>query len=146
VSLVRSIALTLVLSVLAGGLGAWIGARYTLARASHPPQLHQLVHHELDLSVDQERRIEGFERDYAARRRVLEAEMKAANAQLAQAYQEGHGYTPQVQAAIDRFHKAMAALQKETIAHVFAMRSVLTTDQAKRFDETVVTSLTASPS
>ena len=68
--------------------------------------------------------------------------MRAANAQLAQAFQQNHAYTPEVQAAIDRFHRAMGELQKETIVHTLAMRSVLTPDQAIRFDETVVRSLT----
>ncbi len=69
--------------------------------------------------------------------------MRAANAELAQAYQEGHAYTPKVQAAIDRFHRAMDALQKETMFHVIAMRSVLTPGQTAPFDDTVVKSLTA---
>ena len=68
--------------------------------------------------------------------------MRAANAQLAQAFQQTHAYTPQVQAAIDRFHRAMGELQKETIVHTLAMRAVLTPDQTARFDETVVRSLT----
>jgi hypothetical protein len=68
--------------------------------------------------------------------------MRAANAALAQAYQESHAYTPKVQAAIDRFHVALDALQKETLLHVIAMRQVLTADQTAGFDDTVVRSLT----
>jgi Spy/CpxP family protein refolding chaperone len=87
----------------------------------------------------------GIERDHAARQKALEAEMRAANADLAQAYQEHHADSPQMQAAIDRFHRAMSALQKETMAHVLAMRSVLTPVQAAQFDETVVKSLNTEP-
>lgn len=142
----RSIVLTIVLSVMAGALGAWGGVQYALGRSHRAPHVHQLVHHQLNLSADQGRRIAGFERDYAAKRRTLDAEMRAANAQLAQAYQQGHAYTPAVQAAVDRFHRAMGALQKETIIHVLAMRSVLTPAQASRFDDTVTKSLTDEPS
>ena len=46
-----------------------------------------------------------------------------------------------MQAAVDRFHHAMAALQKESMSHVIAMRGILTPDQAKPFDDTVVKSL-----
>jgi Spy/CpxP family protein refolding chaperone len=97
------------------------------------------------LTPDQQRRLEVLEHDHAAKRTSLEAEMRAANAELAQAYQEGHAYTPKVQAAIDRFHRAMDALQTETMLHVLAMRQILTPDQTAQFDETVVKSLTAEP-
>lgn len=141
-SVTRSILLTLVLSTLAAAIGAWGGGQYVVRRMHHAMPLHQLVHEKLDLTPDQERRIDGLERDYAARRKVLEAEMRAANAELAQAIQEQHSYTPKVQAAIDRFHMAMGALQKESIQHVIAMRAVLTPQQAARFDDTVVKNLT----
>lgn len=141
----RSMALTLILSVLVAILGVWGGAQYVMHRMQRPTPLHELVHEKLGLTADQERRIAGMERDHEARRQALEAEMRAANAQLAQAFQQNHAYTPQVQAAIDRFHRAMGELQKETIVHTLAMRAVLTPDQAARFDETVVRSLTEDP-
>ncbi|MFD1190997.1 Spy/CpxP family protein refolding chaperone [Phenylobacterium conjunctum] len=135
-------ALTLILSVLVAILGVWGGAQYVMHRMQRPTPLHELVHEKLGLTADQERRIAGMERDHEARRQALEAEMRAANAQLAQAFQQNHAYTPQVQAAIDRFHRAMGELQKETIVHTLAMRAVLTPAQTARFDETVVRSLT----
>lgn len=140
-SLVRSTVLTLVLSVLVAALGAWGGAAYVQHRMQRPPALHELIHEKLRLTADQQRRIAGLERQHEARRQALEAEMRAANAQLAVALQQ-HAYTPQVQAAIDRFHRAMAELQTETIVHVLAMRSVLTPEQAAKFDDTVARSLT----
>lgn len=144
-SVMRSMALTLILSVLVAILGVWGGAQYVMHRMQRPTPLHELVHEKLGLTADQERRIDGMERDHEARRQALEAEMRAANAQLAQAFQQTHAYTPQVQAAIDRFHRAMGELQKETIVHTLAMRAVLTPDQAAKFDETVVRSLTEDP-
>jgi len=139
----RIVLLTLALSVLAAGLGVIGGAAY-IQRGSQPaPSLHDTLHRQLRLSADQHRRIEGLERDHAARRMALEAEMRAANADLAQAYQESHAFTPKAQAAIDRFHHAMDALQAETFQHVIAMRGVLTPEQQARFDDTVVKSLTA---
>ncbi len=144
-SVMRSMALTLILSVLVAILGVWGGAQYVMHRMQRPTPLHELVHEKLGLTADQERRIDGMERDHEARRQALEAEMRAANGQLAQAFQQTHAYTPQVQAAIDRFHRAMGELQKETIVHTLAMRAVLTPDQAAKFDETVVRSLTEDP-
>ncbi|RAK60197.1 heavy metal resistance protein [Phenylobacterium hankyongense] len=138
----RSILLTIVLSVVAAAGGAWGGAHFVVGRMHHGTPFHQMVHEELHLTRDQDRRIDGLERDYAARRRALEAEMRAANADLAQAIRQGHAYTPAVQHAIDRSHQAMSQLQTQTILHVLAMRQVLTPDQAARFDETVGRALT----
>lgn len=141
-SLTRSIALTLILSLVLGGLGAWAGAEYAMRRMRHATPLHELVHEKLHLTADQQRRIAGLEQRHETRRRELQAEMRAANAELAQAIQAQHAYTPQVQAAVDRFHHAMGELQKETILHVLAMRAALTPQQAAQFDATVTKSLT----
>ncbi len=142
----RSLALTLVLAILAAGVGVWGATRYVLGPPRPPAALHEVLHRRLDLTADQQERIDGLERDHAARRRALEAEMRAATLELAAAYQEAHAYTPAVQGAIDRIHRAMGALQTETIVHVIAMRSVLRPRQAKMFDDTVVKSLTAQGS
>ena len=141
-SIVRVILLTLVLCVLAAGAGVIGGAAYVQAQLKPAPSLHATLHRKLHLTADQDHRIEGLERSYAARRKALEAEMRAANADLAQAYQQSHALTPGAQAAIDRFHHAMDALQAETLQHVIAMRGVLTADQAAQFDDSVVKSLT----
>jgi nickel and cobalt resistance protein CnrR len=69
--------------------------------------------------------------------------MRADNARLAAAIEAEHGYGPQVAAAVNASHMAMGALQKETLAHIFAMRQLLRPDQAARFDEAVAGSLTA---
>jgi hypothetical protein len=68
--------------------------------------------------------------------------MRAANGDLARAIAAQHAYTPQVQAAVDRYHHAMGELQKETILHVLAMRAELSPEQAGKFDAVVAKSLT----
>ena len=145
-TILRAIVLTVVLSALAAALGVWGWAAYVRSRIHSPPSVHEMVHRRLHLSADQQRSIEDLERDHAAKVQALQAEMRAANAELAQAYQQSHAYTPQVQAAIDRFHHAMDAFQRETMIHVIAMRAVLTPDQAVQFDDTVVRSLLAGGS
>ncbi|WP_068876258.1 MULTISPECIES: Spy/CpxP family protein refolding chaperone [unclassified Phenylobacterium] len=137
----RGLALTLILAVLAGALGSWIGARY-LAQAQKPPSLHVFVHEELELSPAQEERLDRLEADFAVRRRAREAQLRAANAELAAAIQARHEYSPEVQAAVERFHHAMGELQKETILHVLSMRKVLTPDQAAKFDRRIAEALT----
>lgn len=137
----RNLLITLVLSLAAIGVGAWAGA--TIFGYERPaPSLHEFVHHELDLTAAQEAQLEGLEQDFAVRRKAREAELRAANAALAAAIQAGHTYSPQVQAAVERFHHAMGELQKETILHVLDMRKVLTPAQAARYDQRIAQALT----
>jgi hypothetical protein len=107
------------------------------------PNLHQMLHGELHLNAEQMNRVDALERDFAPRRRALELEMRAANAELASAIREEHGYGPRVTAAVERFHVAMGRLQSETLRHVFAMREVMTPEQQARFDDAVAAALIA---
>ncbi len=137
----RGLLLTLVLTVIAAAGGTWIGARYIYDQR-HQPSLHEFVHEELQLTAEQKQRLEVLEQDFAVKRRAREAELRAANAELARAIQARHEYSPEVQAAVDHFHHAMGELQKETILHVLAMRTVLTQEQALQFDKRIGEALT----
>lgn len=136
----RSIVITAILAALASGAATWASAAWVM-RERQPPSLHSIVHEELDLSAEQDRRLDAIEARFAARRPALEAEVRTANRELAAAIAASEGDTPQVQAAIDHFHEAMGDLQKATITHVFEMRSVLSPAQAEVFDEAVVDAL-----
>ncbi len=125
--------------------GALIGRSWIAPPTPVESELHQVLHGELKLDQDQQRRIEEIERQYALRRKALELELRADNARLANAIEAEHGYGPQVAAAVDASHRAMGELQKVTLEHIFAMRSVLRPDQAARFDAAVVKALTAKP-
>jgi Spy/CpxP family protein refolding chaperone len=136
----KSIVVTAVLAALASGAATWASATWVM-RERQPPSLHSVVHEQLNLSAEQDRRLDAIEARFAARRPALEAEVRVANRELAAAIAASDGDTPQVQAAVDHFHAAMGDLQKATITHVFEMRSVLTPAQAEVFDEAVVDSL-----
>lgn len=116
-----------------------------LIPAPHLPgsELHALLHDGLDLDADQHRRLDALERQFALRKQELEMVMRADNARLAAAIEAEHAAGPQVRAAVDRIHVAMGDLQKETLAHIFAMRAILRPDQAVKFDKAVVKALTA---
>lgn len=137
----RHILITVVLAALAAAGGAWLCAKYVVHQAT-PPSLHDMVHRDLDLSADQERRLEAIEARYAVERKRLEGDVRAANRELATAIGTGDARSPELDAAVDHLHHAMGALQKATIAHVFDMRAVLTPAQAKTFDAEVVAALT----
>jgi len=103
--------------------------------------IHAVLHDRLNLDAAQERQLDVLERDFAVRRRALEATMRAHNRRLAEAIQAEHRSGPAVEAAIDATHVTMGELQKETLAHVFAMRALLREDQARIFDEAVTKAL-----
>jgi len=134
-------ALCVILALAAGALGAWCVTHY-FAPSYAGPSLHQMVHRELELSPDQVDAIAEIEARYQMRRQALEDEMQAANARLARAIDTDKAYTDEVQSAIEDFHGAMGALQRETIVFVLEMRDVLTPDQQAQFDATVTATLT----
>lgn len=138
----RGLAITAAVAFAAGFAGVWVGMTGMHAFHQTRPGLHEVVHQRLNLTPDQTTRIEAIEAEFATQRHALEIEMQAANAELAAAIREEHGYGPRVTAAVERFHHAMGELQSETIQHVFAMREVLTPEQQAIFDTTVVDALT----
>lgn len=133
--------LAFALGVLATLGGSWIGQAW---REHERPvsAIDRVLHEDLGLDAGQEQRIAKLEADFAHRRAALEADLKAANADLAHALEREHEYGPAVAQAVDRSHRAMGALQKATLSHVFAMRSVLHADQLAGFDTAVNKALT----
>lgn len=141
---VRSALVTILLAVLAGAGGVWLGGRFLHQEAGGAHSLHAMVHEELKLSADQERQIDGLEASFTVRKKALGAEMRKANAELAAAIRASAAAGPEVAAAVHHFHEAMGALQTETIEHVFAMRKVLTPEQRTRFDDKIAQALTST--
>ncbi len=131
-----------VIAFLAAIAGVFLGHTFLSAPAARGADIHDVLHHQLKLDSGQEARLTALEQQFAIRRRALELELRAANARLAGAIQAEHGNGPQVAAAVDASHAAMGELQKETLAHVFAMRQVLRPDQVTQFDQAVVKALT----
>lgn len=139
----RRLLLVALVAFLAAAAGVFVGRLVLDRPRASETELHALLHNQLDLSRDQHVRLDRIEKDFAARRDALEREMRVANVRLATAIEAEHGYGPQVTDAIDHTHKVMGELQKETLQHLFAMREVLTPEQAAMFDKSVVKALTA---
>lgn len=138
----KRIALIALVAFVAAMGGTYAGRTLLAPEKQTETELHALLHTELDLDAAQQAKIEAIEQRFAARRKALELEMRAANAHLAAAMQTEHGYGPEVTAAIDHTHMVMGEMQKETLEHLFAMRAVLRPDQAVKFDRTVTRALT----
>lgn len=134
--------ITIILAALVASGGAWVCARYVIShRDNGGSTLHDMVHADLNLSAEQDQKLDLIEQKYAEQRKAKEADIRAANRELATAIQAGHQDSPEVEAAIDHIHMAMGALQKLTVMHVFDMRAVLTPEQAKKFDAKVAAAL-----
>lgn len=128
------------LTVIAAAMAGWFGVHYGLNQA--PPDLDRLLHQKLNLTADQERKIETLEKQMTANRHRLRDEMKKSNRELASALNRDHAYGPRERAAIEHFHGAMIELQEDTLSHVMAMRALLNREQALRFDEIITKNLT----
>ncbi len=139
----RALLLVALVAFVAAVAGAFVGRSVWASHAGSHDALHELLHEELDLDSRQRAQIADLEAQFAIRRRALELQLRADNARLAEAFQAEHGYGPRVTAAIDQSHRDMGTLQKETLAHIFAMRAVLRPDQAAKLDHAVVEALTS---
>lgn len=138
----KSTLATAILAAVVGAAAAWGAMTWSAGQDQHA-DLHHIVHERLDLTPDQDRRLDQIEAAFAAQRGPLEAEVRAANQELSAAIAQSRGDTPEVQAAVEHFHVAMGDLQMATIRHVFEMRAVLTPEQAEEFDRAVVETLRA---
>ncbi|WEK02031.1 MAG: periplasmic heavy metal sensor [Candidatus Sphingomonas phytovorans] len=136
------LALVAILAFAAAVTGVLVGRHFVAAPVQSGVDLHAVLHDQLTLDADQERRLHVLEDGFAVRRRALEGEMRAENARLARAIAAEHGNGPGVSAAVDASHRTMGELQKETLAHIFAMRGLLRPDQTATFDAAVTRALT----
>ena len=130
----------LLITILAAGLAGWAGVSYGLHR--RPSDLDRTIHEQLNLTKDQEAKIESLEEAMSGKRKLLQAEMVTANRELADAIAKDHAYGPPEKASIEHFHAAMIELQEDTLHHVMAMRAVLDPEQARRFDAIIAKNLT----
>lgn len=140
----RQVLLIALVAFIAALAGVMLGRTLSEQPRESESALHALLHQQITLSPKQQAQVDAIEARFKVRRETSEAAMRAANAQLAEAIQREHGYGPEVANAINHSHDVMGELQKETLEHLFAMRAVLTPEQAMAFDATVTKALTAS--
>ena len=141
----RAIILTVILAFLAGIGGAFVGTRILAPKGPADNALHAMLHSKLNLSKTQDQNIAEEEKRFALIRAQLEADAHRANVELATAIQTSKRDGPEVQKAIEHVHMTLGNYQKETVSHIFRMRSVLTPDQAETFDRSVAQALMQEP-
>lgn len=132
--MLRAGIVAVILGVLGGLAGVWMGSTLFASDQDDAPSLHAIVHHELHLSPEQDALIEELEATFAVRQSALEAQMAEARQSMGEALLEDQELSNQVSIHAQAIHSAMGELQVETLSHILAMRAVLTDDQRASFD------------
>jgi Spy/CpxP family protein refolding chaperone len=132
--MLRAGLVAVVLGIIGGLAGVWMGTTLFAADQDETPSLHTIVHHELHLSAEQDALIEELEAAFAIRRNALEAQMAEARQAMGEALLEDQELSDEVSMHAQAIHTAMGELQVETLRHILAMRAVLTDDQRASFD------------
>jgi hypothetical protein len=139
----RTFLAMLALTVIAAALAGWLGVRYGVHQVQARADIDTLLHQQIALTVAQSETIAAIEKRFNHEHRDVQAEMRAANRDLATSIGEDHVFNDRTREALARFHRAMARLQEDSIRHVLAVRSVLTPAQARQFDQIIANALTA---
>lgn len=129
----KNLALLFVTVIVAAALSAFCATHWMTSRSTDPLVAgHEWLHSELQLTEAQQNALEPIEAQFAEKQRRLIEQLHAANLDLARVMAEDKAYTPRVAAAVEMVHHRMGDLQKASIEHLFAMRSVLTPDQSDK--------------
>ncbi|MBL4616125.1 MAG: heavy metal resistance protein [Robiginitomaculum sp.] len=140
----RNTFLLIILSLLVGLGGVWIGKTLFLPHPTVSSDLHSEIHNSLQLSSEQEQQIHLLEKEFAKRKAALEGQLKTANGSLSEAIAKDHELSDNVTKAGEQYLIILGELQKETLQHIFKMRAVLNESQAAKFDKIVIRSLHAA--
>ena len=140
----RDLRLSLIVAALAFGACWMVGNSFMGHRqTTHDP--HQWLHEQLNLTAEQDNKLEPIEAKFAQRKKALEYEIHQANSELAKAINEDGNYSSRVKQSVDKIHHAMGELQKVTLEHLFEMHSVLTPVQRKKLNSLTTDALTHNP-
>lgn len=129
--------ITLVLVVISGFTGAWIGAKVWQPAVESHAGFHESLFQELELSKSQEELLEALEILHADENKDLQKSLSEANNALANILEIEGEYGAEIEQAIDNVHTAMFELQKTTIKHLYEMRDILEPHQKVVFDRHV---------
>lgn len=140
----RDLRLSLIVAVLAFG-ACWMVGNSFMGHRQTTYDPHQWLHEQLNITSEQDTKLEPIEAKFAKRKRALEAEIHKANRELATAINEDGNYSVRVKQSVDKIQAAMGELQKVTLEHLFEMHSVLTPEQRTKLNSLTTDALTHNP-
>jgi Spy/CpxP family protein refolding chaperone len=141
------IAAAIVLGLMAGLGGAWLG----LSREQAPPDFPHVVSQLLgqggaDLSHDQQATIDELRKIYEADRLASGLRLQTALVALAEAVVQKSDNPDQVAAAAALVDRIVAERRTASIAYITSARAVLTPDQREAFDKAFLQVVANDPS
>ena len=146
----RNLLITVLVALVAGGIGGWMGAQNALDSDTQSLPLRQTVHEivgrDLKLTTAQSKEVQAIEDKYYGRRTALRQEVATANRELADALMSDMAFGREAQAASNHVERGLGELQRATILYVLEVRDVLTPEQQTIYDRTVREVLTATAS
>jgi Heavy-metal resistance len=144
----RNLVITLVVALLAGGVGGWLGAGNRGEGDAQTLPLRQTVmeilRSDLALSATQSAEIREIEEKYDNRRALIRQQVAGANAELADALMSDMAFGREAQVATDHVEQGLGQLQRATVLYVLEVRDVLSPEQQMIYDRKVREVLTAS--
>lgn len=144
----RNLLVTVVVALIAGGAGGWLGARSLFENDEQTLPLRQtvseIVRNDLKLSSDQNKKVQDIESRYYDRRSKLREQVSGANRELADALMADMAFGREAQQASNHVEQGLGELQRATIMYVLEVRDVLSPEQQMIYDRRVREVLTAS--
>ncbi|MDR0533951.1 MAG: periplasmic heavy metal sensor [Verrucomicrobiales bacterium] len=108
------------------------------------PAVKTEVFEQLNLSADQEQKIDAIRAQFTARQHQCMLLMQQRNNELAAAILADRADSPRVQAAVEKIHEAMGDMQKATLNSIFAAKEVLTPAQYDKLLQLTAQQLSAA--
>ena len=143
----RNLLITVVVAMVAGWAGGWLGVRTLVAEDEMLPlrqTVSAIVRGDLKLTEEQIRDIQNIENRYYDRRMQLRGHVAEANRELADALMNDMAFGREAQQASLHVERGLGDLQRATIIYVLEVRDVLTPEQQVIYDRKVREVLTAS--
>lgn len=144
----RNLLITVLVALVAGGIGGWMGAQKALDSDAQSLPLRQTVHEivgrDLKLTAAQAKEVQAIEDKYYDRRTALRQDVAAANRELADALMADMAFGREAQAASNHVEQGLGELQRATILYVLEVRDVLSPEQQTIYDRKVREVLTAT--
>ena len=143
----RNLLITVVVAMVAGWAGGWLGVRTLVAEDEMLPlrqTVSAIVRGDLKLTEEQIRDIQNVENRYYDRRMQLRGHVAEANRELADALMNDMAFGREAQQASLHVERGLGDLQRATIIYVLEVRDVLTPEQQVIYDRKVREVLTAS--
>ena len=130
-----------IIALIIVGLGAAVSAGLWMRQC--PSCGSDWLAQELRLTPEQQARFASLDKDFSGKCSRCCEQMCAARLALSQELQRADSATPKVEELLRQMLAAQAASERETVQHLFRIKSLLTPEQQRRYVELVTGKLCA---